>query len=108
MGVFLVLLTLWAPVQRPTLTVYPRVFLSGESVRVTCRIVPSMRNRLVQFGVYWVSDSARELDLLSPRTFVQVFDRVTCNTGPAFCTVVDNEGHSVTVTENLSLAGCQS
>jgi hypothetical protein len=95
-------------VQAPTITLYPRVVLAGNSMRMTCRIDPTEKTRSVSFGISGLRTSGRQVDGADGiRTYEFLVDRMPCKVGPAFCATTDNTGHQEVSSLPFEIAGCE-
>jgi hypothetical protein len=94
--------------QAPSITLYPRAVMAGNSVRMICRIVPTEATRFVSFGISGLRSSGRQVDGADGvRTYEFLVDRVPCKVGPAFCITTDNANHQESSTLPFEIAGCE-
>jgi hypothetical protein len=94
--------------QAPTISLNPRIVLAGNSMRMTCRIVPTDATRFVSFGISGLRSSGRQVDGADGvRTYEFLVDRVPCKVGPAFCITTDNANHQESSTLSFEIAGCE-
>lgn len=92
---------------RVSIAVAPRTFMAGSSVRITCTVPKDATNRWLGMGVTGYTSSEINLEgAEAPVTRSMYFHHVPCDTGNAWCEVIDAMGNHYTSTKELVVGGC--
>lgn len=91
----------------PVLLLSAFVLLSGNDLRVTCRVPRDAENRAVTWGLADYSLSTRQLDGADARvTWETTFHHVPCDPGLAICEVEKASGQVEHVEREIIVGGC--
>lgn len=77
----------------------------GSAIRITCRVVPDERNRVLKMGIEPYLTDAEELN--SDRiTFQRTYEHIPCWAEAAFCAVVNEQEKVGVASIPLEVVGC--
>lgn len=95
------------PQPRVTIRVLPSVLFAGHSIRVTCTVPRHPDNRLLDLGVTFYRGTTIQLDGAAARvTYEIIYDKVPCDSGPAYCQVTESHGRQYVDRAEIEVAGC--
>lgn len=88
--------------------VYPLTIFAGKASTITCRVERDERNRQIRWGFGEYTQSMRTLDgAWAPITWgPYTFTNLGCDTGPAYCVVIRNDGSFERAVQELQIADC--
>lgn len=105
---FVLAMSVPSEAQRVVAKVYPSVVMAGQSVKVTCTVEPNAANRWLTMGVANYRWQGRQLEGEDAAiTHQQTWDRVPCDSGPAFCLVQDANRKQHAAEADLLVVGCE-
>lgn len=89
-----------------TISVYPRVVMAGQAVRVTCHVplLPESSQDTLEIGVEGYRTSVFEVHG-TPWTKEVTFDKVPCDVDGVFCALVLDKDTRI-VRQPIIVAGC--
>lgn len=87
---------------------YPQAVMVGQGVGLTCKVTPHPDNRQLRMGFKMWQTSTRQLEgEAAPITWNQIFNRIPCDPGEAFCLLTRADGKTFGATIEVAVGGCQ-
>lgn len=90
-----------------TIKTYPRALFQGGTVRLLCRIDPDARNRQLNMGIVNYRDSEFPVEGKdAPAAYQVYYEHMPCEGTISYCSLTRETGKVLTVTEELTVGGC--